>query len=619
MKVLVSAAPIALWQSVAPQFALAVDTDCSSLLETQLKPVLVNQPVTTDNVAALLQQYSEIEIVVAYEGSELMLARLLDEGLSLEQALIFWQKNTEALLSLQQQHRRRLKLFNLHALNEDNSGLPNWLSAVYKKSVSITTPTISAVIAAQALRQNSQLKGLNQRLFASSLPLTEQIEPIFELALIHQQLAKSDELENTRSERDLILMQLQHVQEELEQLFHKKTEVKQLYESLKDDYQRDAQLLQSKLKDGENKVSSATKQLALLQAELERITAAHNNAHSELKQTSDERELLIHQLQHVQKELEKQHSSYTELQHKHQKLQNDHTNKLQHEIPQLTKAVEQTKIQLKQTEEENHLLLLQLQHVQEELEKQHSSYTELQHKHQKLQNDHTNKLQHEIPQLTKAVEQTKIQLKQTEEENHLLLLQLQHVQEELEHYYLKLQSEQQKNNHAATAKDKQQQRELSKLESLLRRTKAKAASAEHNTYLLQQELNAVKGSVLWKSGAPVRVLGRMVNKVDKTKQKLQRDTALILTSEYFDLEWYLATYPDVANGKINPAEHYLRFGAAEGRMPGPLFDGNWYLQRYPDVASANINPLLHFVTRGQQEGRSASPKLLTDNSQPKEE
>lgn len=555
MKVLVSVASGRSWQSAVPQFTLPSVVDCAALSNAQSMPVLVSNTVTTDELALLLQQYPDIDLIAAYESAEILLAGLLDDGMPFEQALSFWQKNTEALLKLQQQHRRHLKLFNLNALSHHAAALPDWLSAVYKNSSNTTDHSILSVIAAQALRQNSQLKALYQRLFASSLPLTDQMEPVFDLQLIQQNLVQNDELENTRSERDLVLMQLQHVQEELEQLFHKKTEVKQRYESLKDDYQREAQLLQSKLKDGENKVNSATKQLALLQAEHERITAAHNNAHSELKQTSDERDLLLHQLQLVQ----------------------------------------------------------------EELEKQHSRYTELQHKHQKLQNDHTDKLQCEIPQLTKAVEQTKMQLKQTEEENHLLLLQLQQVQEELEHYYLKLQSEQQKNNHASTAKDKQQQRELSKLESQLRRTKAKAASAEHNVYLLQQELKALKGSVLWKSGAPVRVLSRMVTKTDKAKQKLQQETALILTSEYFDLEWYLETYPDVAQGKINPAEHYLRFGAAEGRMPGPLFDGNWYLQRYPDVAQVHTNPLLHFIKFGQQEGRSASPKLLTDNSQPKEE
>jgi chromosome segregation ATPase len=519
MKVLVSVASGTLWQSAAPQFTLASVADCAALPNAQSKPVLVSNTVTTDEIAVLLQQYPDIDLVVAYESAEILLARLLDEAMPFDKALSFWQKNTGALLKLQQQHRRHLKLFNLNALSENTAALPDWLSAVYKKSNNTEAHTILSVIAAQALRQNTQLNALYQRLFASSLPLTEQMEPVFDLELIQQKLGQNDELENTRSERDLVLMQLQHVQEELEQLFHKKTEVKQLYESLQDDYQRDASLLQNKIKDGETKVSSTTRQLALLQAELERLTAAHNAAHSELKQTSDERDSLLQQIQ----------------------------------------------------------------------------------------------------QLNKTTEQTKNKQKQTEEENQLLLLQFQQVQEELEHYYLKLQTEQQKNNHASTAKDKQQQRELSKLESQLRRTKAKAASAEHNTYLLQQELKAVKGSVLWKSGAPVRVLGRIVNKVDKAKQKLQQETALILTSEYFDLEWYLETYPDVAQSNINPAEHYLKFGAAEGRMPGPLFDGNWYLQRYPDVASVNINPLLHFVKFGQQEGRSASPKLLTDNSQPKEE
>ena len=132
--------------------------------------------------------------------------------------------------------------------------------------------------------------------------------------------------------------------------------------------------------------------------------------------------------------------------------------------------------------------------------------------------------------------------------------------------------------------------------------------------LLQQELGAVKSSTLWKTGAPVRALTRLVKKTDPAKQKLQQEAALIITSEYFDIDWYLQRYPDVAEAKINPAEHYLKFGANEGRMPGPLFDGDWYLKRYPDVAQSGINPLLHFIKFGQLEGRSASPKLLADNS-----
>jgi hypothetical protein len=83
-----------------------------------------------------------------------------------------------------------------------------------------------------------------------------------------------------------------------------------------------------------------------------------------------------------------------------------------------------------------------------------------------------------------------------------------------------------------------------------------------------------------------------------------------MTSEYFDIIWYLQSYPDVAESGINPAEHYLCFGADEGRAPGPLFDSNWYLSQYPDVAENEVNPLLHYVKFGAQEGRTASPKLL---------
>ena len=35
----------------------------------------------------------------------------------------------------------------------------------------------------------------------------------------------------------------------------------------------------------------------------------------------------------------------------------------------------------------------------------------------------------------------------------------------------------------------------------------------------------------------------------------------------FDSSWYLATYPDVAQSRFNPLEHYLYFGSAEGRSP----------------------------------------------------
>lgn len=72
---------------------------------------------------------------------------------------------------------------------------------------------------------------------------------------------------------------------------------------------------------------------------------------------------------------------------------------------------------------------------------------------------------------------------------------------------------------------------------------------------------------------------------------------------FFDSDWYLTRYPDVAESNALPQLHYLRFGAAEGRDPSPIFNTSRYLALYPDVAAAKLNPLVHYVTHGAREGR----------------
>lgn len=76
-------------------------------------------------------------------------------------------------------------------------------------------------------------------------------------------------------------------------------------------------------------------------------------------------------------------------------------------------------------------------------------------------------------------------------------------------------------------------------------------------------------------------------------------------AEFFNGSWYLAKYEDVRVGGLDPAEHYLDHGGAEGRSPGPNFDGRWYLEANPDVREAGINPLLHYLEHGRDEGRES--------------
>lgn len=79
------------------------------------------------------------------------------------------------------------------------------------------------------------------------------------------------------------------------------------------------------------------------------------------------------------------------------------------------------------------------------------------------------------------------------------------------------------------------------------------------------------------------------------KKRTQRKAIKICTkSSLFDAEWYLTYYPDVKKAGMNPAKHFVVFGAAEGRDPGPCFSTRNYLLENPTVKERGINPLLDF-------------------------
>ena len=92
-------------------------------------------------------------------------------------------------------------------------------------------------------------------------------------------------------------------------------------------------------------------------------------------------------------------------------------------------------------------------------------------------------------------------------------------------------------------------------------------------------------------------------------EKLSPSYIEIAESGLFSADWYLDQYQDVAAAGQDPLEHYLLYGAEEGRDPGPEFSTTGYLSRYHDVVDAGINPLLHYIRYGKNEGRSTKPSL----------
>lgn len=78
-------------------------------------------------------------------------------------------------------------------------------------------------------------------------------------------------------------------------------------------------------------------------------------------------------------------------------------------------------------------------------------------------------------------------------------------------------------------------------------------------------------------------------------------------SRYFDKEWYLRNYPDVSRRGSDPIVHFIKFGAREGRNPGPNFETAWYCRKYPDVSRSRYNPVVHHMIIGERLGRVTTP------------
>ena len=88
--------------------------------------------------------------------------------------------------------------------------------------------------------------------------------------------------------------------------------------------------------------------------------------------------------------------------------------------------------------------------------------------------------------------------------------------------------------------------------------------------------------------------------------KFNSDKKVLADSGLFDANWYLQNYSDVAEARAAPLDHYLKFGASEGRNPNPYFSTNAYLKFNLDVARSGMNPLVHYVRYGAAEGRRFS-------------
>ncbi|WP_444924267.1 hypothetical protein ACJJH9_03115 [Microbulbifer sp. DLAB2-AF] len=77
----------------------------------------------------------------------------------------------------------------------------------------------------------------------------------------------------------------------------------------------------------------------------------------------------------------------------------------------------------------------------------------------------------------------------------------------------------------------------------------------------------------------------------------------ILIENEFDEKYYLKQNPDVLNFEISAIDHYIRFGAKEGRNPNCYFETNFYITECGDsrVINGELNPFAHYITYGREQ------------------
>lgn len=85
----------------------------------------------------------------------------------------------------------------------------------------------------------------------------------------------------------------------------------------------------------------------------------------------------------------------------------------------------------------------------------------------------------------------------------------------------------------------------------------------------------------------------------------------------FDTEYYRLKNPDIVKSKLDPVEHYCKFGWKESRNPSVDFNTVGYLQANSDVLNAKLNPFFHYLNFGIKENRRLSKDpynhYITDN------
>ncbi|MEZ2623238.1 hypothetical protein ACBP82_02490 [Paenalcaligenes hominis] len=567
-------------------------------------------------LAQELTQYPQQKVILLYSDLPQLLEGLIKTNHDIAEALEQWKTNLLALQDFYRMHRKQTLLFDLsqvlshpHHFVEvcKQHGVSTLDTAAVDVVVHDAAKPWASTLAQQILLQDPDLAQVVQYTKAMTWPLTSEDSAVsdadvlgilavlrqlqstsaVEKELVYTQTklaAQHEEKQNLLQENQLVLQQLSVAQEQLEKKSLAMQSAEQELLQLKNMYQqyveleRDSQAHKNTL-DQENQL--VLEQLFVAQEELEKKSLALQNTEQELSQLRQTHQKFVDLERNSQTQLKKITALETKLaeelasnQANQEQLQAEkatlnaqlielkaqlHT--AQSDVDQSEKKVVELQLEKNALAQENQLVLEQLLTVQAELET-----------------------------LILAKETSLALQKELGAENTLLLQQLHSHQEELERIYLK-------DKDATTNPDRQ-------VPVVLDHNKE---SSTDLVVVSEVRVHEPEHTVPPKSFFERRAARKARrDALRKDKERAQH----IVQSPWFDAQWYLQQYPDVAQDPVqsaNPALHYIRLGGFEGRNPSPYFDSSFYLESNPDVAITGINPLWHFLRNGQAEGRQPHP------------
>jgi hypothetical protein len=81
-----------------------------------------------------------------------------------------------------------------------------------------------------------------------------------------------------------------------------------------------------------------------------------------------------------------------------------------------------------------------------------------------------------------------------------------------------------------------------------------------------------------------------------------RTMRVLLLSGLFDRNFYLERNADIREAQVDPLEHYVMHGDAEGRLPNPAFFPSYYRREFMSAEETKGNALEHYIKEGECSG-----------------